>query len=286
MRIAIAYFSGTGNTAMCVTKMKEVFDEKGQECFLLPLERGMPEDLSDFDVLILGYPVHAFNAPEIILSFAESLSTFPKDKNIYVVKTSGEGLSLNEHSSIRLSTILRKRGYAIEGEFHYLMPYDMVFRHTEDMAYRMWETAKALIPLDCKVVLEGKGTAVKTGPFLRFLLCLFRVEQKASGLLCRTFRVSKKCTRCGLCVRDCPTKNIAMTEKGVRFSNRCLLCMRCAFRCPANAIHIGILDFMKVNGPYRFRKTGDIAKEKKYCRKSYERYFRKAEERIRKAKED
>ena len=69
MRIAIAYFSGTGNTAMCVTKMKEVFDERGQECFLLPLERGMPEDLSDFDVLILGYPVHAFNAPEIVLSF-------------------------------------------------------------------------------------------------------------------------------------------------------------------------------------------------------------------------
>ena len=121
------------------------------------------------------------------------------------------------------------------------MPYDMVFRHTEDMAYRMWETAKALIPLDCKVVLEGRGTTVKTGPFLRFLLCLFPCRAEGERPSLQDLPRFQEMHPLRPLRPDCPTKNIAMTEKGVRFSGRCLLlhalclplpCKRHSYRNP------------------------------------------------------
>ena len=280
MKIAFAFFSGTGNTKRCIEKMKECLEASGTEGVLFDLEQDRRPDLSSFDALVLGYPIHAFNAPRWILDFARNLDTLDRGSSIYVLKTSGEGLSLNEASSAKLGSILRKRGYSIAGEFHYLMPYDMVFRHTEQMAYRMWKTASELIPLDARRIMGKERFYRKTFFLLRLPIFLLRIEQKASALLGRTFRADRKCVRCGLCVRSCPTKNIAMDEKGIHFENRCILCSRCAFFCPKDAIHLGILDFMKVNGPYRFQPGDGKEKERRYCSRSYRRYFEEAERRI------
>ena len=284
MKIAFVFFSGTGNTKRCIEKMEECLSASGEEAVLFDLEQNRDPDLSLFDVLVLGYPIHAFNAPKLILDFARNLETLRKENPIYVLKTSGEGLSLNEESSAKLFSILRKKGYSLAGEFHYLMPYDMVFRHTEKMAYWMWRTALRLISLDARRILKKERFYRKTFFLLRFPLFLLRIEQKASPLLGKTFRADKKCIRCGLCVRSCPTKNIVMDEKGIHFENRCILCSRCAFFCPKDVIHLGILDFMKVNGPYRFEPTEGTEKERRTLRRSYRRYFERAEKRIKEEK--
>ena len=39
-----------------------------------------------------------------------------------------------------------------------------------------------------------------------------------------------------------------------RFGGNCIGCVRCSFECPTGAIHIGLLDFMRVNGPYDFSR--------------------------------
>lgn len=282
MRIALVYFSGTGNTRKCLEFLSDVLVDKGNETILFDLEKKRDFDLSSFDILVLGYPIHAFNAPRILLDFAFSLTGFPKENPIYVVKTSGEGLPLNDYSSSYLQTILSRKGYCLYGEFHYLMPYNLVFRHTEDMAYKMWETAKKLIPLDAERIQNRERNNYHANMPTRMALALLRIEQKGSGLLGRTFHVDSHCIRCGQCVRSCPVHNITMDEKGIHFGSVCLLCSRCAFNCPKDAIHLGPLNFMKVNGPYRFEKTGDGEKNGKILSKSYEHYFREAEERIRK----
>ncbi len=286
MKIALVYFSGTGNTRKCVRATAKALEDERQETTLFDLEKTSKIDLSSFDCLVIGYPIHAFNAPKIILDFAQGMASLSKNAPVYVVKTSGEGLRLNDYSSARLKILLKRNGYCLRGEFHYLMPYDMVFRHTEDMAFRMWETAKKLIPLDAREILQDGEREWKPTLLSKGLLSLFRIEQKASGLIGKTFWADDKCIRCGLCVRNCPTKNITMDDSGIHFSTKCLLCSRCAFSCPKDAIHLGILNFMKVNGPYRFEEAGDGMGKKGILKKSYDAYFRSAEERIQKAEEE
>ncbi|MFA5449337.1 MAG: EFR1 family ferrodoxin [Clostridia bacterium] len=55
----------------------------------------------------------------------------------------------------------------------------------------------------------------------------------------KTPRSNEKCTKCGICVRLCPTQNITMAEKGIIFSDKCEYCFGCIHFCPVNAIEFG-----------------------------------------------
>jgi formate hydrogenlyase subunit 6/NADH:ubiquinone oxidoreductase subunit I len=49
-----------------------------------------------------------------------------------------------------------------------------------------------------------------------------------------------KCTRCGICVKFCPTKTIEFVPDGkVRFMlDKCIFCAQCEEVCPYDAIHL------------------------------------------------
>ena len=147
----------------------------------------------------------------------------------------------------------------------------------------MWKTAKALCVIEANEVLQGKECFLKKFPFGRFIAFLFRIEHPAMKVNGNLFRVKKICTHCNLCVKKCPVNNIYNDEKGnIKFKNKCVMCTSCAFRCPVDAISIGILNFWRVNGVYKFENppTGIKGKHDNYCKKAYDRYFADADKKI------
>jgi ferredoxin len=48
------------------------------------------------------------------------------------------------------------------------------------------------------------------------------------------------CTRCGKCVKTCPTGNISINER-VEFGDNCDTCFGCVQICPSRAVHFGKL---------------------------------------------
>ena len=66
------------------------------------------------------------------------------------------------------------------------------------------------------------------------------------------------------------------------------MCTRCSFNCPKNAIVFGLFNAWKVNGKYSFKKPliEEENKHKRYCKKSYDRYFNEARIRIENQKTD
>lgn len=44
-----------------------------------------------------------------------------------------------------------------------------------------------------------------------------------------------KCTRCGLCQKQCPVNNIKVNKDSITFFEKCISCQRCLHRCPTNA---------------------------------------------------
>lgn len=280
----IYYFSGTGNTEKIINEYKRNFEENTINIILYRVTDNfdnMPNP-NDYDYVGLAYPIHGFNAPYPIFDL---IKLFPKTENkkIFILKTSGEPLSINNISSEPIMARLNKKGYILTNEYHYVMPYNLVFRHTDEMAAKMWNTAKKLCNVDLKEILEDKKVFLKKFPFGRFIAFLFRIEHPVMKVNGNLFKVKNICTHCNLCVKKCPVNNIYNDDNGnIKFKNRCVMCASCAFRCPVDAINIGILTGWKVNGPYKFENPPQNQKSKheNYCKKAYERYFRDAEEKI------
>ena len=285
MKIAIVYFSGTGNTRKVADKYKEYFDAHGAECTLFELPLKEEVDFSAFDLLGVGYPIHSFNAPQIILKWAKSLPKKKRKKQktgAFILKTSGEPVKMSRVSSLKLKKILKKRGYEVKNEYQYVMPYNMIFRHTDHMAYVMWETAKKLAPIDCADILNGVERREKKIFMGGFLAWVLRCEHWGAHLIGVGYRAKKDCVGCGLCAKNCPAGNIKMKNGKPRFGGNCYICARCSFFCPKDCISIGLLNGWKVHGAYSFEDGDPNEKNghEKYCKKAYDRYFKAAEERI------
>ncbi|MBR6321499.1 MAG: EFR1 family ferrodoxin [Lachnospiraceae bacterium] len=292
--LGIYVFSGTGNTLKCAKALLDELESLGLSAALHEIGDGSEEAAEEED-LVLCYPVYGFNVPLPMLRFCRNLAE--GSGRVWFLKTSGEPLRLNDNSSACLSRILCKKGRIVTGEFHYIMPYNIVFRHSDEAASLMWKTAKERIPAAAAAVAAelnpksagaeaetsaGTGTKTAAVPAVKkrapvssvIMSHICAIEHGFYPLNGRLYRVdADRCLNCMRCVKQCPTGNITYSEGKFRFGKNCAGCMRCAFNCPSDAIRIGILDFMRVNGPYDFGRDPEEASFGKYCRKAYKRYF-------------
>ncbi len=297
MRTVIAVFSGTGNTRRIAEAFGAALGALGEETSLVSLDNlpagdVLPEHfaavIQSADRLGIAYPVHAFNASANLLQFAKRLPS--PGKPVFLLNTSGEPLRLNGMSSRKLRKILRHKGYPVQSEYHYCMPYNIIFRHGDAMAWRMLDTALRLIPLDAAELVQGIPRLPDRVPLGGIIAWLARIEHWGARWNGRLYRVSDACVRCNQCVRQCPAGNIAVDASGkLQFGGHCLMCMRCSLHCPKDAIRIGLFNGWKVNGPYRFQKPAGDPEPQRYNRlltRAYDRYFRETEQRLAAAEQE
>lgn len=283
MKVLICYFSGTGNTQKVVECYADEFKTKyGDEVTVVRMEDAFECDVNDFDIVGIGYPVHAFNAPSIVLKFCKRLPKLTAKKQAFIVNTSGEPLQLNNISSFKLTAVLRRRNIVVSNEYHYCMPYNMIFRHGDEMAYRMWNTAQLLAPLDIAEIRSNKPHKLKRIFMGGFIAWIMRCEHWGGRLNGKQYKVNEHCINCQKCINICPTHNIRMENGKMKFGWKCLMCMRCAHLCPTNAIKIGWFNKWKVNGVYSFKKpkSPDTKSYNKMLTKAYKKYFAEADKRI------
>ena len=280
MRAVVYCFSGTGNTRMACDGLAEELRALGHEVdiFSLTVQSSPPPPVG-YDRIIVAYPVHAFNAPAPVLKFLKRLPKGQKRIPSYLLRTSGEPLKLNHASGILPRRILKRKGYPVYGELYYVMPYNIIFKHTEGMAARMIRAMEVKLPQDARLIAAGSGSVQKINPLRRLGSFLLRIEHAAMPLIGRTFKVSKDCSGCGLCEKLCPQGNITMKDGKPKFGGSCAGCMGCSFRCPQDAVRLSLLNGWRVNGNYSF--DGEPASDDEvcgYCHKSYLRYFHSIED--------
>ena len=279
MKVLLCIFSGTGNTLKVGERLALELSAYGIESDIFRITAGaVVPDVTAYDTLIVGYPVHAFNAPTAALEFMKKLPPV-NGMSTYIIRTSGEPLKLNDASGITPRRILSKRGYNILGEFSYVMPYNIIFRHSDGMAARMWKSAVNRIELNAAQIAEGAKNKLRINPLKRAVSFTLKIEHAAMPIIGRRFKAdNNKCSGCGVCTSLCPNGNIRIIDGRPKFGKSCVGCMACAFGCPKDAIKTSVLNGWRVNGKYSFDGTpatdGEVCK---YCHKSYLRYFHESE---------
>lgn len=247
MRCIIYVFSGTGNTMLVA---EEYAASLGPETHIAAIDSSFMDLPSPdgYQLVGIGYPVHAFNAPEIVERFARELKP-SVHQDLFIFHTGGEGLHFNDTSSVRIRRILRK-DFTILSERHYVMPYNMIFRHSDAMVKHMVTYMRKLVPLHVSSILAKRTEGMRLMPFSRIVSSVLRIEWLYAKLQGPTMRAGNSCTGCGLCARRCPMGNITVVNGRPVFGRNCSLCVRCSFSCPVDAISIGLLNGWRVNGPY------------------------------------
>ncbi|MGN1104686.1 MAG: 4Fe-4S binding protein, partial [Candidatus Coproplasma sp.] len=85
-----------------------------------------------------------------------------------------------------------------------------------------------------------------------------------------------KCIDCGLCASKCPAQNITKKGDKYHFGGHCTLCCRCTMNCPKDAISMGLLNGLRVNGAYSFEKlASDESVSGNYVNDKTKGYYKK-----------
>ncbi|MDR2159282.1 MAG: EFR1 family ferrodoxin [Treponema sp.] len=272
-RVLLIVWSGTGNTLKVAELIRDSFRVRGYGAEIVDCTRvsGIAENqafgagsgegdgavsgagIAGADIIGLGYPVYAFNVPLPFLRYVKALGI--GDKPVFVFKTSGEPTFFNDGSSHSLIKLLTppSGSCTLLGEYHFLMPYNIVFRFPDNLIKQMYGAAKLQSGMLADNVVAGKTSFIKYTLLHRLVSLVFRIQRPGARLNGRFYGVRRdRCTLCLRCLRDCPAGNIRMVKGRFRFGGNCMMCMRCSLYCPADALTIGLLNLWRVNGPFRF----------------------------------
>jgi Fe-S-cluster-containing hydrogenase component 2 len=278
MRIALFTFSGTGNTMLAAAMLCDSFRSLGAEAESCPIEKlaGASEipDISNTDALGIGYPIYAFNAPKLVVDFVKSLP--PSDgKLAFIYKTAGEPFCWNASSSASIIRHLKRKGYRVVFERHFLMPYNILSRYPDALAKQMVITTGKLCLDMAERILSGEVSLPRLTFASRLMSFVFLIQRPGAALNGRFCSTNKNCNRCMKCVKNCPTKNIGFENGRILFHWKCIMCMRCVMYCPQNAIRFGLISYMAVNGPYEYEKIiSDANISSEYVNEKTKGYFR------------
>ena len=278
MKILLLYFTGTYNTLYLTTLIKNHLLAENNKVDVAIISDKLKVKTDGYDMIGIGYPIHAFNAPKIVEKTIKRLNI--KDKKYFIYKNSGEPFKLNNASSFKIYNMMKKNNNTLLGEYHFVMPYNILFKTKEDFVRYEMEYNLRYIKYMCNNLTNIKE--YKVNLFERFITFIFKIQRLGCKVNSRLYKVDKeKCLRCRTCTSSCPTNNIEYNreKRKIIFKDKCIMCMRCSLNCPGNAISIGLLEPFKVVGKYNFSEistlenTYDFSKEDKKFYKKFKPYF-------------
>jgi NAD-dependent dihydropyrimidine dehydrogenase PreA subunit len=256
----IFYFSGTGNTELVAKLYDKEFKNKGVDVQTVKIEdflhgkyRG---DTHKFELMGIGYPVHAFNAPKIVFDLIKKLSV-GHCKKIFLFKTAAGPSFMNEGpASFMVKDALYYKGYDVFYEDLTLMGNNVFLKEDEGLVKYLYKFAEKKIPKIVPDILEGKQRLKKSNVIFNTIAYVFSMLERIGSLVASKDMRSdkKKCILCEKCIRLCPVNNIYRKADRIKFGWKCCVCMRCIYACPQKAIKPKIEKFYVIKDGYDINK--------------------------------
>lgn len=251
-KVCIFSFSGTGMTDYVVAMIKAELEKRNVELDVHKIEYTTAKevDFEKYDSIGIAYPVHAFNAPKIVVDFARTLP-MAFIQNSFVISTAGDYSILNASSSRLLIKTLNKKNHDVFYDKQYVMPSNFMTKNNEDEVIKLLDRVREDVVKTADSICFTSFQKRKENPFTRFVSFMGRIEWLGAKIMGKFFYSDEKCTGCKTCVKQCPNRNISIVEKNLKFKWNCGLCMRCLYFCPEQAILIRHpFKFIRVKGWY------------------------------------
>ena len=260
--IVVYYFSGTGNTEKIVQLLGGEFEKNNCVVILRSVEAlsksQIIEDLNQYDLIGLAYPIYGFGTPDII---SRLINQFPagEGRKLFLLKTGADFISINHNASTELIEILEKKNFDVFYDRIIVMPPNWIISYDDRIKKQLYNCATEKVRHMCRDLLELKRRRYKTGIVLKKLsLGISHMEKKyGSAYYGKSLRANQNCNLCKLCVKQCPNQNINIVNETLQFRGNCLWCMRCVYSCPVKAIESKGMNFSILKQGYDLQKVLD-----------------------------
>lgn len=233
----ILFFSATGNSEYVA---KRIARRIGDEALNL-LERFRTEDHSPLESetpWVIVCPTYAWKIPQILQDWLME-TELEGEKRIYFVLTCGTNIA---GAGMYARTLANEKGMEYKGTAAVRMPENYIAMFDtpdQEKALEIVDAAEEGIDFIADCISRGDWLEELAGGKLQSMI-MNRAFDKFI-ISDRKFQNNGNCTRCGQCVKLCPTENIYLDEREGHpvWSGRCIHCMACINRCPFGAIEYG-----------------------------------------------
>ncbi len=231
------YLSGSGNTKHIVTLL---LNELGNAGICAPIESDDVKKALEGDEIIIAYPTMFSNIPYLVRDFINSNEAVWKGKKIFLITTMGLFAGDGTGCAARL---LKKYGAEITGGLQIVMPDSIgdckALKKSKEQNKAVIDKADKRVAEAAKQIREGNYP--KEGlSFAAHLAGLFGQRlwfyNKTTGYTNKVKIDPSKCIGCGICAKNCPTKNIRIENGKAVASSKCTMCYRCINHCPKQAM--------------------------------------------------
>ena len=239
----LVYFSGTGGTARVADAFERSFSNQSVTVYKTEL-KGKTDPIVLGDMLVLLFPVYAFNAPKPIDEWLEKIQSV-EGRRAVVVSVSGGG-EISPNTACRAATIrsLEKKGYDVIFEKMVVMPSNFLIGFDESLCAMVLHATPVVVDKMVENILAGKRHRTTPYGIDRIASKLGYFEKFGGKFFGKHLKVTDKCVNCGWCVNLCPRDNIKVMNGKHCFGEDCVICLRCIYGCPQNAIKPGFGKFM------------------------------------------
>ena len=231
------YLSGSGNTKHIVTLL---LNELGNAGICAPIESDDVKKALEGDEIIIAYPTMFSNIPYLVRDFINSNEAVWKGKKIFLITTMGLFAGDGTGCAARL---LKKYGAEITGGLQIVMP-DSI-GDCKALKKSKEQNKAVIVKADQRIIEAARkmreGNYPKEGlSFAAHLAGLFGQRlwfyNKTTGYTNKVKIDPSKCIGCGICAKNCPTKNIRIENGKAVASSKCTMCYRCINHCPKQAM--------------------------------------------------
>jgi ferredoxin/flavodoxin len=253
--VILFYFSGTGNTEKVSIILSDTLKSQGSVVTLVNIEDFLEDNISisfdDYDLIGIAYPIYGFGTPNIIFELTDKFPT-SKSKDLFLLKTGGDYISINHTASKKLIKKLDIKGYNVFYDRIIVMPSNWVVGYSDSLIKQLYNVVPDKVKHMAHDILTLTIRIYKPNIFLQLLSKgIFHLEETyGARFFGKSLIVKDTCINCGKCIKECPKNNIKLNNSKFKFSGNCIMCMRCIYNCPQNAITSKSMKFCILKGGY------------------------------------
>ncbi|MCM1992816.1 EFR1 family ferrodoxin [Oceanirhabdus seepicola] len=253
MKVAIVYFSGTGNTYRVGEVFKEHLLSTNHEVDLINVNRQTIK-LRGYDLFIIGSPTYSKAASKKVVDFIHEYIDDEQNKSkdfiTYITHSWGEAyghITLKKHLSKLVYNVINAQPFLMPNGFYMMNHEKNTETEIEALHRNVMEKVKNMMDAYFNSQSQiDKKSVVKQAIFETMYKALSKswIPNFANKYLSID---NKKCILCKMCVRQCPNQNIKIEDSKIVFSDYCLACAKCLNMCPQNAYRANNKTFEQYN---------------------------------------
>lgn len=260
-KIELAYFSGTGGTSRAAACLKQSLEARGCEVKTVSLEKGKLSEgdstvmySESYDIIIVVYPVHAFDAPEVIYKWIDKLPNADRLPAAVISVSGGGEVWPNTASRAGCIKALERKGYSVFYERMLNMPSNIFIDTHDHLAMHLLKCLPIKAEHCVQEILGGVRRRKRPPISAKVISAICKLEKPGARMFGRKLSVTGACNGCSWCEKNCPQKNIHMENGKPMFGGECIACLRCFYGCPKSAIQPRTFRFFVVKKGYDLDK--------------------------------